>query len=101
MRRILHIALLVFSLLFAQGAMAAHSASHVATAGHAGDKGLPSDAACDLCISHAQLSGAAPLPVTPALPVCTASHEAPDADVTLFVSTSVVHSRARAPPVSA
>lgn len=99
MRRVLHIWLLVFAFLFIQEAVAVHSASHVAAATHAGDKGLPSDTACQVCIGHASLSGAAPLPVAPTLFTSDAVQSQPGFVLVPFVSRAVVTARARAPPV--
>lgn len=79
--------------------MLAHAASHWAPVSHAGDDGVPADAVCELCVGYAQLGGGAPPSVMQALPVCQAKHEAPSAYSLLFVSTAVIHSRARAPPV--
>jgi hypothetical protein len=89
----LHAFLLVLALLFAQGAMVAHAASHV------GDKGLPSDGACELCVSYAQIGGSAPLPVQPSLPVCGAHYQRPETVVQVLFTQTIFHSRARAPPV--
>lgn len=98
MRRALHAFLLIFAFLFAQAGLAAHAASHVAVE-NPGEQGLPADVACEFCVGYAQLAGGAPLPSTPALPVCTATHPAPDSFMALLVSSASFHSRARAPPV--
>lgn len=98
MNRLLHAFLLIFAFLFAQAGLAAHAASHVAVENR-GEQGLPADSGCKLCVGYAQLAGSAPLPGAPALPVCIASHQAPDSFTALFVSSASFHSRARAPPV--
>lgn len=99
MRRILHIFLLIFALLFAQLGMVAHAASHVAPVSHAGHEGVPSDAACELCVGYAQLGGNVPPSVVLVLPACIAGHVLPAVVVSGFVSCRGFHSRARAPPV--
>jgi hypothetical protein len=78
--------------------MAAHAVSHLAPVSHAGDKGLPHDPACELCVGYAQLSGSAPLPAQPLLQDCPARHEAPQELVSVFVTRTSFQSRARAPP---
>ncbi len=98
MNRALHAFLLVFAFLFAQAGWAAHGASHVVAEKHSGDKSLPADAPCELCMGYAQFAGAAPMPDTPALPACLARHEAPDSLTALIVSRATPHQRARAPP---
>lgn len=99
MRCTLHAFILIFALVFAQGGMLAHAVSHWEPISHAGDEGAPSDGACELCVGYAQLGGGAPPSVMQVLPVYLASHETPSTYSLLFVSRTVVHSRARAPPV--
>jgi len=99
MRRTLHTLLLIFAFLFAQAGMVAHAASHLVPVSHAGDQGVPTHVACELCVGYAQLGGSAPPAVLPVLPVCVARHEVPAVFATVFVTRSSFHSRARAPPV--
>ena len=97
MNRSVHAFLLVFALLFAQAGAAAHTAGHAV--GHGGDKGLPADAACELCVGYGQLSGAAPLPEQPRLPLSTARQPLPDTAATVVFTQTVFHAPARAPPL--
>lgn len=99
MRRTLHALFLVFALVFAQGGMLAHAVSHWEPVSLVGDEGAPSDGACESCVGNAQLGGGAPTSVMRFLPIYLAKHETPSTYSLLFVSHTVVHSRARAPPV--
>lgn len=97
MNRSLHAFLLVFALLFAQAGAVAHAAGHVVAASHGSDKGLPADAACELCVGYAQLSGTAPAqPLI--LPLCLAAYQRPDFALALNAAFAPVEARARAPP---
>jgi hypothetical protein len=96
--RTVHAFLLVFAFLFAQAGAAMHMAGHIAAATHSGDKGLPSDTACQLCVGYAQISGAAPLPAQAAVPACLASYQLPQAAPTLLFNQTFFYTRARAPP---
>lgn len=98
MRPRLHAFLLILALLFAQGGMLAHAASHLAAAGQADDTGLVADAGCELCVGYAQLAGGAPLPGAPSLPVSPDGPVILAADVCAVVSPFLTCSRARAPP---
>jgi len=98
MSRALHAFLLVFTFLFAQAGWAAHSASHVMVENHGGDRGLPADAPCELCVGYAQIASGAPLPEAQGLPVCNARHETPDSVTALPVARTSPRPRARAPP---
>lgn len=99
MRRTLHTLFLIFAFLFAQAGMVAHAASHLAPVSHAGHEGVPAHVACELCVGYAQLGGSAPPSVLPVLPVCVANDETPSFYQQLFVSSAVLHSRIRAPPI--
>jgi hypothetical protein len=98
MRRIMHAVLFVLAFLFAQGGMVAHAISHVAPTSHAGDKGVAQDAACDLCVGYAHLSGSAPLPANALLPVSLARQDVPSQHAPVLVTLHAFHSHARAPP---
>lgn len=93
MKRTLHAFLLILALLFAQLGVVAHAASHV------GDKGLASDGACELCVGYAQLAGSAPLSAPPGLPLCEAHYQKPETALQAFFTRTILHARARAPPV--
>lgn len=99
MRRILHIFVLLFAFLFAQGGLAAHAASHLAPVSHAGDEDVSADSACELCVGYAQFGGGALPSVLPPLPDCGARDEVPVFAATVFTIRRAFHSRARAPPV--
>ena len=100
MNRILRAGLLVFAFLFAQAGAAVHAAGHIAAASQESNgKALPADGACELCVAYAQLAGSAPLPAHPDLPVCSARYQTPEALAPVFYTRTLVHSRARAPPV--
>lgn len=85
--------LLIIALLFVQMGAFAHAAKHGT------EKNLASHGQCEMCVTYAQVAGAAPLAEQARLPLCEARYQQPEAVIQAFPSRTVVHSRARAPPI--